>query len=145
MSTKKQVWQYKCDFCGKKNYSASHMKRHEEHCTKNINRKCRMCEMAGTENNLTNLMNILSDPQYGKVETYWNSGVFEESPFALENSETIKREIEILKIAADGCPACVLAAIRLKNINVRATNFDFKSECKVFWGGVNDRAERGFY
>jgi hypothetical protein len=38
---RKQVWQYQCDFCGKRNLSGGHMKAHEKHCTANPDRICR--------------------------------------------------------------------------------------------------------
>jgi hypothetical protein len=40
--TKKQCWRYKCDHCGKVMYSSQWMKRHEEGCTANPARTCRM-------------------------------------------------------------------------------------------------------
>ena len=38
---RKQVWQYRCDFCGKRGLSGGHMKAHEKHCTANPERICR--------------------------------------------------------------------------------------------------------
>lgn len=46
---KKKMWRYYCEFCGKGGCSASHMKKHEEHCTMNPDRKCGLCEVADLE------------------------------------------------------------------------------------------------
>lgn len=35
---------YYCDFCKKKGLSKYHIKKHEKHCTGNLDRECRMCE-----------------------------------------------------------------------------------------------------
>lgn len=47
--TRRQVWQYWCDHCGKHNLSAASIAKHEKHCTKNPARVCRMCKASGGE------------------------------------------------------------------------------------------------
>ena len=129
----KQVNQYKCDFCGKKGYAAGHMKAHEMHCTKNPNRKCRMCAAIEQENDLPKLISMLPPPIMSDIE-----GV--EDFTLLNNVDAINAIIPAVIKEAGGCPACVLAAIRLKGIPVRATNFDYKTEGEKFWKEVNGTA-----
>ena len=43
--TRRQVWQYRCEFCGKRNLSAASISRHEKRCVKNPARECSMCRI----------------------------------------------------------------------------------------------------
>lgn len=78
---KKRVWRYYCDYCNKG--QCRPLTTHEEHCTKNPNRRCRMCHWA-------------------KLKTV---------PM-VELINAANAGIEKLREAAQGCPACMLAGIR---------------------------------
>lgn len=39
----KKAWRYYCDHCNKAGGHAGHMRTHEQHCTSNPFRACRMC------------------------------------------------------------------------------------------------------
>lgn len=86
---------YRCDFCGKTGGHAGHMRKHEKFCTANPNRRCRMCRIdpdptnPGTQTDIARLIRILG-----------------------KGDETGMRN---LRSAANGCPACMLAAIRQSN------------------------------
>lgn len=41
-------WLYHCDHCGKSSTDGAHIKRHEDHCTKNPGRTCPMCAVSGS-------------------------------------------------------------------------------------------------
>lgn len=110
-----RVWRYNCEFCNKKKYSASAMRKHESSCTANPNRACRMCRL----------------------------NELEQKPI-----EDLKRALDVtredfgmaqLRDVADGCPCCILAAIRQTGIAkwggdpddpARDMKFDFKAEMK---------------
>lgn len=122
--TKKQVWQYRCDHCGKRNLSAGHMGRHEKHCTANPERACRVHayfsqpQLAVTELRMA-INTMLPDCGMGKL-----------------------REL------AGNCPACILAALRQSGIlkfdpdgPPLELGFDYKSEMQAVWNRVNDEAE----
>ena len=121
--TKRQVWRYKCDFCGKQNLSSVHMARHERHCTANPNRICRMCAHAENEQRpLPELIRALDTtiPGYG---------------------------INELRELASGCPMCMLAAVRQSGIGVwdgeshpPDLNWDFRAELKKRWTELNNEA-----
>jgi hypothetical protein len=139
----KRVNQYQCEYCGKKNYSAGHMKSHELHCTLNPNRKCKMCDKlvdwAGLEDQrpvpMDKLLEVLPKPKEVTRKEYW------EDPFGpgyrkyetIENIDEINAAIEKLKEITEGCPACILAALRQKGIMVPTTDFDYGAECREFW------------
>ena len=107
----KKVWRYWCDFCSKGGCSKSAMVKHEQHCTLNPARKCRMC---------TDFPRVIQQPIADLIAAY-NEG------------------IEALRTKANGCPACMLAAIRQwKRDNdlfpdERWDYWDFSAEREVYW------------
>lgn len=135
MSTRKQVWQYRCDFCTKRNLSASAIAKHEKHCTVNPNRICRMCSRLGKEQKpIAELVACLSldTDGYGMTE---------------------------LRELID-CPVCVLAAIRQSKImeTYREQSperwnetgpvdlkWDFKTALAETWAKFNAEAEPDYY
>ena len=130
--TRKQVWRYKCDFCGKHSLSASGMNLHEKHCTMNPNRECRMhkhCDAAPKP--LSDLIAIFN--QCPRIENA-NMEPGSVMQFHVE-------DVGPLIDAADGCPACIFAAIRQSGFTGWVV-WDFKDAVKKFWAMVNeDRAQ----
>lgn len=129
---KKRVWRYYCEFCKKSGCSAGHMKRHEIHCTNNPNRKCGMCSEAGLyQQPIEDLIKAL-----GKGD---------------------KEGVDNLREKADGCPACMLAAIRQSKLQFYdvdedgyhgfyVDSFDYKKEKEEFWSELNDeRSQQAYY
>ena len=128
----KRVNRYYCDFCKKSGCSAYHMRRHEERCTMNPNRKCGMCDIVGEEQkDLTYLMDILPAPEW--IEGELVDLVLE----TLRNESDIQAVIPDLRDAANGCPACMMAALRQKGIPVPMA-MDYKKERDEFWGAYNE-------
>jgi hypothetical protein len=135
---KKQVWRYWCDFCGKAGLSSGHMKNHELHCTKNPNRSCRMCAIMEFDSKpLSELVEIMKPAVDGWEDSRW---AFEGKTYNEEKMKDILPEcIKKLREAADGCPACILSAIRQSNIPVPCcTGFDFKKESESHWADHNN-------
>ncbi len=126
--TKKQVWKYRCDFCRKTGLGAGHMANHEKRCTANPLRECRMhvhCEKP--QASIPEMMLCL----FSKAEDHG---------------------IAALREMADGCPACMLAAIRQSGIckwdgdpesPPVSLPFDYKKELAEFWASVNENEDRG--
>ena len=83
---------YYCDHCNKGNGSPSAMRRHERGCTLNPQRECGMCKMLSGEGGpgpappRDELVRIMDAEGFGSMCK-----------------------------AANGCPACILAALRTKN------------------------------
>lgn len=112
---KRQVWRYTCEFCKKSNCSAHHMRRHEESCTANPARNCKFCGVC----NGALLPELIAITQ-----------------------QCAEDNIEPLREAANGCPACMLAAIRqsgkqrpYESEDDRGFSFafDFKKEKESWW------------
>jgi hypothetical protein len=104
------------------------MQRHEERCTMNPNRYCGMCAYAGNvQPDLKDLIALLPkidhySPSDAVVDTY--------SDLWVDLDEAFEK---LQKAAPDGCPACILAALRQANIPVHmAPNWDFEQACKDF-------------
>ena len=130
--TKKQIWQYRCDFCGKRNLSSGHMKSHEKYCTMNPQRECRLHKYCdGAQQPIAELISALCSPMNGCLHD-WEKGM------------------EALRKISSECPMCMLAAIRQcgENFADKETGefqgpiFNFKEELAEFWKISNDaRAE----
>lgn len=102
---KRQVWRYYCDFCSKGRCTAKSIADHEPYCTKNPERKCRMCIL-------------------------WGESKQEPIP-VLKAALDISLD-ELLKVAHN-CPACVLAAIRQSDATSDQYEWSYSEACERFW------------
>ena len=126
----KKVNRYYCEFCKKSGCSVFHIRRHEERCTMNPNRKCGMCAtMAEEQPNMEDLLAILPDPAQSWIEDEFGK--------SYRPPPSLNEAIDKLRGVANNCPACILAALRQKGIPVPATEFNFTKECKSFWSDIN--------
>jgi hypothetical protein len=121
----RKVSRFWCDHCNKSGGSRFHMIRHEKHCTKNPDRACRMCD------------------QLGECVT----------PVPVMHDAMRAKGMTGLREASNGCPACMLTAVRLfpmvyprpwpekmsaeeeaaYQMQTDATALDYKAECSRFW------------
>ena len=108
MKTVKRT-RYVCDFCKKTGGHAGHMRRHEERCTMNPQRKCGMCE-------------LIENDQLPIAELIATVDADEKSCKNVYDAP----EPHNLRQAAGGCPACMLAAIRQHGSAY--VDFDYKDE-----------------
>lgn len=130
----KKVNRYWCEFCGKASCSGGHMKKHEERCTKNPNRKCGVCKLIDQEQpSLPELIAVLPDPApYLNVDG-------EMSFYDGKLQEECNRLLPSLRHAAGECPACMLAAIRQRGIPVPlVSEFSFSKMMKAIWDDINE-------
>jgi len=123
--TRRQVWQYRCEFCGKRGLSSGHMKAHEKSCTANPERVCRFHPRLTGEPAKRSARELTALLAFGK-ESYGMKEVRE---------------------AAENCPICILAAVRQSGIQKWDGDpesppidlgFDFKAELKSAWETIND-------
>lgn len=145
MRTKK-VNRYWCDYCNKAGLQAGAMRKHELHCTLNPNRKCRVCDLLeNCRTPLADLMAMLPDTTaYHAPEYLINGGIEETEHYKL--TEAMKAILPAFREASGNCPACMLAAMRLKKVPVpMVEGFDFKAEMKSIFDDINDAREEGRY
>lgn len=112
-----KVWRYHCDYCGKGGCSGGHIRRHEAACCRNPNRVCGMCALSGVGGATVPAL----------LAAFGPTG-----------------DLKALRDAAEGCPACMLAAIIQSGIQLTEgrVEFDFAKERDAFWAEVNaERAE----
>jgi hypothetical protein len=154
--TKKQVWLYTCDHCGKYGRSGGHMARHEKSCTANPARICRMCAAMGLgKSTVAELRALL--PAHDKTLSKWRPAVSgdTEAPFdknvdVQDYRDAITAEVvkalPALTEAAGGCPACMLAALRQHGLGwLPRTAWNFKAALAEAWANSNDAAAtRGY-
>lgn len=110
---------YYCDYCNARKLSAHAMKLHEERCTNNPDRECRLCE-----NSL---------PLHEKTEALKKSfKLLQNDDPHLENFDEYKVEwtaepitLYDVKDLVDYCPICTLALLRQTGMNRHYFNFNF--------------------
>lgn len=119
-----------CDFCKKSGGSAKWMRHHEEACTANPDRICRVCPLLPEDDHA---------PLPELVATFVADG------------------FKAMKAKAGNCPACMLAVIRKTQgapsgwpwDDDRANGlaeFNFKAEMKAIFDELNaNRREDGYY
>jgi hypothetical protein len=126
---KKRAWRYKCEFCGKTGSSASHMTRHERGCTKNPNRLCGVCHQKWDDDHKEILIKALGDGRSKEV-------------------------VDDLREAAEGCHACMMAAVRLSGLQTppdeegpgfSIEHFNYKEEKDRYWHDRNQENARSYY
>lgn len=121
----------KCDYCKKSGGSGRHMKRHEERCTMNPDRVCRVCNMIEAKQKpIVELLSMMPKAQDFKDNFEgFNSALTTEANAALVR----------LRELAEGCPSCVMAAIRQSGIPVlMVTDFDWSKEMQSIWDDIHD-------
>ena len=100
----------------------------------NPNRKCGMCDIAGVlQPDLADLMAILPKAEWVQGDL---SGLVGCEYLGIEQ-DTLDAAMTKLHDAADGCPACMMAALRQKGIPVPMA-MDYKQIYDDFWGAYNE-------
>jgi len=133
----KRVMRYWCDYCNKGGCQKAAMLRHEEHCTLNPQRKCRVCNEAHNfgGSGLAKLVLIAKNDSESLAELGYD----------LPPLTTNKELVDELKDAADGCPVCVFSALRQAGKigidKVTKEDFDLNKELADFWREKNREDE----
>lgn len=109
---KKKVWRYWCEFCKKAGQSASHMSRHEKHCTLNPERECRLHKLGDCK----------PEPLSVLIQSARDGDTW-----------------QLIMDQADGCPACTLAALRLGGR--KEFKFNYNEEANHFLAEINRKME----
>jgi len=121
---RKKVWRYYCDYCGKGGCGAGAMAKHERRCTKNPKRECGFhigfCFISEPSVPLDALKVIIRNSKVYEVHV---NPVDDMISVDMVDDEALR---DSLLDAANGCPACVLAAIRQSGINL--ISFNYKEE-----------------
>lgn len=131
----KKINRYYCDFCKKASCSGGHIKKHEERCTLNPNRKCGVCKMLELETKpMSELISILPDSKKFIEEAFSGSS---ENCYSDNLSIETNKVLPILREKCGDCPACIMAALRQANIPIPITNFNFAKEMQDIWTDIN--------
>ncbi len=139
---KRQVWRYYCEFCGKASCSGGHMRRHEESCTANPERICRMHAnwIEEPQPTMASLLATIKAKRPGELvsfEPYSNDFHRQD----MEHAAAWASLMESLEEVAHGCPNCILAALRQSRIESYTTGhafvtgpiWDYKAVVLEFW------------
>ena len=128
---------YYCEFCGKHSLSPS-LKIHENHCTANPNRSCRMCENGNDTKAIIDKYEKYFYTRKMPARHLWQDDVIQvvcRKKFTLED---LKNELDPL------CPNCLLNLIRCLGLNRHYFNgafkIDYKDMLNEWWAGENERA-----
>jgi hypothetical protein len=123
---------YYCEYCNKHGLSAGHMRRHEERCVKNPNRRCGFCHGPLDQDLLKEFSNRAEFTDYGA--------------FVCWTGEPVTTK-EILD-KTDQCPACTLAILVQTGINdalIRSgsgDHFDYQETVKKWWDNINNEHDK---
>jgi hypothetical protein len=111
---RRQVWRYYCDYCKKANCSASSISNHEQHCTMNPNRTCRMCKWQPKQKRLT----------------------------LTEMKEALAVSFARLRFLVQ-CPACILATVKQSGkSSYEDYQFQYGVEAEAYWVKVKEQWEK---
>ncbi len=140
-TVKKNV--YYCDHCKKRSLSSKAMNRHEQSCTANPDRYCRMCDLLNGGYALE-LRQVIDDLKKRFEVIGWHDGIFD----IKWNGDQIAI-LEIKKIA-DDCPACCLSIMRQLHKDWKQfplfQDYDFKKEMDNAMIAVNNnKPEINYY
>jgi len=130
----KRVNRYYCDFCKKSGCHAPSIRKHEQRCTMNPDRECKMCKLAENDQKpMSVLVAILPNP-----DNYLFKDEDSYLQFHTKFYEVLDMAMQTLRNVTNDCPACILAALRQARIPVPAVQgFDYKAECKDFFDELN--------
>lgn len=110
---------YYCEYCKKHSLSSYSMKLHEKHCTKNNNRKCRLCKHNGIKTpNFKGLLHI-------DKKCSWRTNI------KIDKIQFLKK--------FNYCPICAFAYLRKINFKIELyynnsiCEFDLKKEIKNYY------------
>jgi hypothetical protein len=129
-TVKKNV--YYCDFCKKRSLSAGAMRKHEKHCTANLNRECGLCK---EKYDYMEIIETLKK-RYNLITTEYDG-------FTSCSVEWIEEPltIEEIKDLVEGCPACTLTIIRklddIIKIKYNELNYNYKHDVTNWWNEKN--------
>lgn len=127
---KKKVWRYYCEWCKKSGCSGYWMRKHEQRCTMNPDRKCGFCHLLDhVQPDIADLLAVLPNPTDHETSGFVNDG-FAYRGYRLTLNAAITEALPRLRELTGNCPACILAALRQKGIPPIVSDFNFKEECK---------------
>jgi len=134
---------YYCDFCKKRYMTKSACEKHEKHCTLNQDRNCRLCDIGNTYTDIRELCDEY-EKRFVLVEYEGKEGFFGDKttivpiynkPFTLQN----------IKDDCEGCPNCILTAIRCLGLSFwyfrGKFKYDYRKDLADFWKEIGDREE----
>jgi hypothetical protein len=119
----RQVWRHTCDFCKKSLLKRPAMEKHEAHCTANPNRKCRMCALIGEEP-------VAPAGELAKMMTPPPASWGSEEREAWQ--AVVLPQFAALRERTNGCPACMLAALRQTGVHSNDVDWDFSAAAKAW-------------
>jgi hypothetical protein len=139
----KRVNRYYCDFCGKSGCSAYHIRRHEERCTLNPDRKCGMPECYTSPAELAEAVASIPDVKQFVHQSGDDLGDWEW--FDIPN-DTVAAVLADLEQRLDACPVCMYAALRRAGwAGMVREQFNLKERIADCWNEANRAEERARY
>lgn len=103
------------------------MARHERTCTKNPHRACGMCaRIEVVPVPPAELAALLPAPTHA-----WG--------YSDDDEPAVLAGIAAVERADHACPACTLAALRVRDIPGLAYGWDYQAACSRFWADLNDQ------
>ena len=128
---------YYCDFCKARRFRVDAMELHEKHCTANPNRICRVCDTVGFNPAVLEELKALMPVVTEHPEPEAAYGALADKAVAA---------FPALSAAADGCPACILAALRQTRTAgfIAGDTWDYKKAMASVWADHDEPDYNGY-
>ena len=133
---------YYCDFCNKRYLAKWAINKHEKHCVKNPNRKCRMCEyVRDYEEDLDKLKAIVKRHSKGNHRIGGSIYPVTDLKDCMDLEDYKKFIVEMEGVTS--CPACILAAI--VQSGAYCPHFKYAEMRDAMWNVYNDGMRQANY
>ncbi|MCG3203975.1 MAG: hypothetical protein KCHDKBKB_00652 [Elusimicrobia bacterium] len=124
---------YYCEFCkNKKGLSASHMSRHERHCTMNPNRECRLCGRTWAPADWDKIKVMDSLIEALKPSSSKNSLTPSYIEVTANNKDGVEKLEKMIK-----CPACTFTYLRTQIGDHIHWEYNLPERIKAYWEKQN--------
>lgn len=106
-----------CDFCRKHGLSRAAMERHEAVCTLNPRRVCRWRINGHSDGSRVLDIAAIAESLAGRAHVVERAAVADSPPGIEQLRGLTSADVDWLRGEVDGCPACMLAALRQSGVD----------------------------
>ena len=138
----KRAWRYYCDHCDKSGGSKGHMVRHEATCTANPARVCGICQRVGVAAEMLAATTAALQKRMPAPPALLTGDALGDLIATVgRETENAPHDVSALRALVDGCPACMLAAVRQSGCQT-VLRWSYADEKQRYWAAQPSRRKR---